>query len=737
MITPRSVAFLLSAGLASLLAFPATSQDSANAADTIQVDPDDIGGVVIGPDGPEAGVWVIAETTDLPTTYRKIVVTDDAGRFLIPDLPDANYRVWVRGYGLADSEPRPASPGEHIPLTAVAAPSEEVAAEIYPASYWYSLIEVPAADEFPGTGEQGNGISPSMRTQADWIYMMKAHCNLCHQIGTLATREIPESLGSFASTHDAWLRRVQSGQNGAAMVRGMAAFGSRGYEMFADWTDRIAAGELPPAPPRPAGLERNLVLTLWEWGGETAFIHDEIATDKRDPTVNANGAIYGTDFHNDALHVLDPLDHTTSTVPVSVRVPFEPVDNGLLTYNQFAPSPYWGEERLWTNIAHPHNPMMGADGRVWMTASVHDGRNPDFCRRGSDHPSARAYPLEGPSAMHAQVFDPASGEHRLIDTCFSTHHLQFAEDEDDTLYFSSGGDVIGWINTRIFDETGDPARAQGWCALIVDHNGDGMIGEYTEPDEPLNPDLDWRVNPGSYGLAVNPVDRTIWFAAPGIGTMRPAEDGIPGRIVRLDVGDNPPVTCRTEVYEPPFDASGSRDIGAFTPRGVDVDRNGVIWTALAGSGHLASFDRNKCDVLVGPDATGQHCPEGWTLYQTPGPAFDGAPASTNSDFHYYNWVDQFNTLGLGENVPIANGTGSDSLLALLPETGEWLKLRVPYPLGFYSRGMDGRIDDPSAGWKGRAVYADYGQNAVWHIEGGRGTRSSLVKFQLRPEPLAR
>ena len=108
----------------------------------------------------------------------------------------------------------------------------------------------------------------------------------------------------------------------------------------------------------------------------------------------------------------------------------------------------------------------------------------------------------------------------------------------------------------------------------------------------------------------------------------------------------------------------------------------------------------------------------------------------SADFHYYNWVDQFNTLGLGENIPIATGSTSDSLLAFLPDEEQFIIMRVPYPLGFYSRGMDGRIDDPNGGWKGRAVWADYGTNAVWHTEGGKGTQGNLVKFQVRPNPLA-
>ena len=717
------------------LAAVVVTQDAPVRPDSVSLDPDDVGGVVTSPNGSEAGVWVIAETDDLATTFRKIVVTDELGRYLLPDLPDATYRVWVRGYGLVDSTPVDAVPGQQVQLTAVPAPDPQAAAAIYPANYWHSLLEVPPASAFPGTGTPGNGISPEMRTQADWIYQMKATCELCHQIGTRATREIPESLGAFDSSHAGWIRRVQSGQNGAAMARGMERFGELGYAMYADWTDRIAAGEVPPAPPRPQGLERNLVLTLWEWGGPTAFVHDEITTDKRDPTVNAHGPLYGVDHHNDALLVLDPTTHTATEIPVPMRDPYVPADNALLTYSSFAASPYWGNEVLWTNPAHPHNPMMDREGRVWMTAAVHEGVNPDFCRAGSTHPSARAFPLEGPTGMHAQVYDPATARFTPIDTCFGTHHLHFAEDDDDTLYFSTGGDVIGWLNTRLFDETGDAASAQGWCALVADHNGDGVIGEYTEPDEPAQPGLDRRLNPGSYGLIVNPLDGSIWFAAPGVGTARPASEGVPGRILRLEVGDNPPASCKAEVYEPPFGSPGLSD--AYTPRGIDVDRNGLIWTALAGSGHLASFDRRKCAVLNGSTATGRHCAEGWTLYQTPGPRFKGASDDTNADFHYYNWVDQFDTLGLGANVPIANGSGSDSLLALQPETGAWVTLRVPYPLGFYTRGMDGRIDDAAAGWKGRGVYADYGQNAVWHIEGGRGTRSSIVKFQIRPDPLAK
>src|SRR5436190_11018264 len=132
-------------------------------AQAIPIDNDDLAGVVSSTNGPEAGVWVIAETTDLPTKFGKIVVTDDQGRYLIPDMPSANYQVWVRGYGLVDSPKVGAMPGRNLDLTAVVAPDPIAAAQYYPAAYWFSLLQVPGKDEFPGTGPNGNGISPNMQ----------------------------------------------------------------------------------------------------------------------------------------------------------------------------------------------------------------------------------------------------------------------------------------------------------------------------------------------------------------------------------------------------------------------------------------------------------------------------------------------------------------------------------------------------------------------------------------------
>ena len=689
----------------------------------------DLRGVVRSPGGPEAGVWVIAETDDLDTLFRKVVVTGDDGRFLVPDLPDAAYRVWVRGYGLADSEPVTVRPGETVTLRATPAATPQEAAAVYPANYWYSLLEPPARDEFPGTGPDGNGISPALRSQAAWVDVTKQGCQLCHQMGNRFTFDVSH-LDQFDSSVDAWDHRVTFGQRGAQMSGVVNRFGrERGLAMFADWSDRIAAGEVPPAPPRPQGVERNLVLTMWEWAGETSYVHDEVTTDKRQPTVNADGLVYGVSITQDTLVVTDTARHESIEIPIPLREPAEMVPSMFPTAPGFEPSPYWGDEIIFDAPANPHNPMMDARGRVWLTSTIRRRNNPDWCKEGSAHPSARYFPVER-SGRQISVYDPETETFTLIDSCYGTHHLQFAEDQSDTLWFSGDPHVVGWLDTKMYDETGNEQASQGWCPTVIDTHGDGRITQpWNEPGEESDPVRDTRLAGFAYGIIANPVDDSAWIARTG---------PFPGRLVRLDRGDNPPETCIAEVYEPPSMENPDVDSSqtGHAPRGVDVDRNGVIWTALSGSGHMASFDRGKCGVLNGPEATGQHCPEGWTLYPTPGPQMKGVTDSGSADYHYYNWVDQFDTLGLGTNVPIAPGSGSDSLLALLPETGEWVVLRVPYPLGFFARGLDGRIDDPDAGWKGRGLWANYGSNLNWHIEGGQGRRSSIIHFQLRPYPLA-
>jgi hypothetical protein len=689
---------------------------------TVQIDADDIGGVVTGPGGPEAGVWVIAETSDLPTKFVRIVVTDGRGRYVLPDLPGANYSVWVRGYGLVDSPKSQSRPGRTVNLTAVQAPNAKVAAEYYPAGYWFSLLQVPAASEFPGTGPNGNGISPNFTSQASFLRVLKSGgCWACHQLGNKATREIPAALGTFESHAAAWDRRVQSGQAGGGMTQNLNQWGrQRMLAMFGDWTQRIANGEVPPAPPRPTGIERNIVITQWDWADPKVYLHDVVSTDRRNPTINANGPVYGAlELSGDYTPVLDPAKHVASKIPLTVRDPATPPTSPQMP----APSPYWGDEVIWTSKNNVHNPMIDHLGRVWLTSAVRPSDNPPMCREGSAHPSAKLTPVLR-AGRHLAVYDPKTQKLTHIGTCFGTHHLMFAEDANHTLWTSGGGPVVGWLNTKLFDETGDEERAQGWTALIMDTNGNGRRDAHVEANQPVDPTKDKRIGAGFYGVAPAP-DGSVWGSSLGF----------PGSVIRLVPGSNPPETALAEYYEVPYGNPGASVQGVFSPRGFDVDRDGVAWVALA-SGHLASFDRRKCKgPLNGPTATGQHCPEGWSFWAEPLPQMKGVTTPGSAEGSYYTWVDQFDTFGLGRNIPINTGNASEGLLAL--KDGRWVVMRVPYPLGFFTKWMDGRIDDPNAGWKGRGLWTTISTRAPFHQEGGKGTTSKVMKFQLRPDPLAK
>jgi hypothetical protein len=710
----------------------------------IKIKATDIGGVVSSSKGPEAGVWVIAETTSLPTRYIKEVVTDDRGRYLIPDLPkNAKYTVWARGYGLVDSPKTETEPGKTVNLKPSVAPDPKTAAQYYPANYWYALLKVPEKNEFPGTGPAGNGISTNVKNQGQWLHLVKTDsCESCHQLGNQYTRTIPPMFAKFDSPAQAWARRVESGQAGNAMKGGLAQLGpERATAEFGDWTTRIAKGELPAeAPPRPQGLERNVVITQWDWADPKAYLHDEIATDKRNPSVNANGLIYGSpEESRDYLPVLDPVHNTIAQVKIPFRdanTPGQP--------KPLQPSTFWEDEPIWDSHTTVHNPMFDGKGRLWYTARIRPGNNePAFCKEGSSLTSAKLTPLAN-SGRQLSVYDPATKQTSMIDTCYATHHLLFAEDANNTLWTSSGGGggVIGWLNTKVWDQTHDEQKSQGWSALVLDTNGNGKRDAYAEAEQkvttaPSGESLgtsaaitgpaadttkDTRLNAAPYGIAIG-TDGSVW------GSIL----GFPGGIVRVVPGSNPPETTLTEYYEVPWN-NPKASVSGFSPRGMDIDRNNVAWVAL-GSGHLASFDRRKCKgPLNGPTAIGQHCPEGWTLYPTPGPNFKNVKDSGSADSHYYDWVDQFDTLGLGKNTPIATGNSSDSLLALV--NGKWVVMRVPYPLGFFAKGMDGRVDDPKAGWKGKGVWTTWGTRTPFHSETGKGTMSKVVHFQVRPDPLA-
>ena len=674
---------------------------------SVAIDPDDIGGVVRSAEGPEAGVWVVAETDDLPTKFIRIVVTDDQGRYVLPDLPQATYQVWVRGYGLVDSTPVNGRVGQTLNLTAVLAPTPRDAAEVYPASYWFALAEVP----------EGPIAQTELTTQVKF-------CIACHPLGSKITREIPTHLGTVSSHLEAWDERVLAGVAAPIMGRSWENLGPQ-RTMLSDWSERIAAGEFPQeGPTRPSDVERNIVVTMWDWANATAYAHDEIASDKRDYQFNANGLIWGPNQFGDTesadtLNWLDPVKHETGMIKIPTTIPRSEPEQ----------SPYFAEP-IWSAAVQPRCAGFDEFGRVYVAGVYRTAaEQPNFCKTGSTNKFAQWYPLDSGSKQ-VPVWDPETEQFTVVDTCFRTDHNDLGE--DDNIYWGFTGGV-GWIDTQALDQAlertspGQPLNqeaVQGWCQGVLDTNGDGQITQgWTEPDQPIDPTKDHRINFRCYQPSVAP-DGAVWC---GSGSERANE------IVRVEIGRNPPQSCRAERYELPTD----QDVAGA--RGLEVDSEGVVWANLSATDHFASFDRRKCrGPLNGPNATGQHCQEGWEFHPIPTLKFQNLP-TRGPELMYLTHVDRFDVLGLnnGNDIVMSSLNNSSALLAFRPESRTFVTMRVPYPLGFLARSVHGRIDDLSAGWKGRGLWAAFGAYAPWHVEGGPGTRPKVAKFQLRPNPLAK
>jgi hypothetical protein len=682
-----------------------------------------ISGTVTSPAGSEAGVWVIAETRDLGKRFLKIVVTDDQGRFLLPDLPKAKYRVWSRGYGLVDSNKLQASPGATLELKNSVATSPAQAAQLDPANYWASLIRVPPDSEFPGTGDVGNGINPAMQSQQHWISNMVESCQYCHQLGDKASRELPTTGEPIAAWHQRILTHRLSddrpdhpydlrnvyNQRKKATFEQLGA--DRAFGMFADWTSRIAKGEVPPVPPRPVGIERDLVVTLWDIA-DGRFIHSSVATDRRNPTANANGPVYANITYTGMLAALDPKTGKEEDYKLLD-------ENGKVLNSD-------------KNKTGNHYAAIDTKGRVWMAIQNETGptgakpvlaKDQDFCADPSNK-YVSYFPRDATGMPPVVVYEPKTKTTTAIPVCFGMHHLIF--DANERLYFGSDKDVVGWVDVNVWDKTKDPASAVGWCPFVLDTNGDGKItpdrNQWNTKLDALDPSKDTLIVVGNHGLTISPKDQSFWTAR--------SSPGLPPAIIRVETGAKPPQTCKTEYYEAP--KVNGRHL-AFPPKGVDIDSQGVVWVAF-GSGAIGRFDRSKCKVLNGPTATGQHCPEGWEIIETPGPQYAGT--NVGSNWIYGVFVDHNNTFGLGKDVPIFPNASGEELFAYIAKDKKFLHLRVPYPLGFTPFSVEGRMDDAKAGWKGRGLWATNNSVVPWHQETGQGSSNYAVHFQLRPTPLA-
>ena len=288
-----------------------------------------------------------------------------------------------------------------------------------------------------------------------------------------------------------------------------------------------------------------------------------------------------------------------------------------------------------------------------------------------------------------------------------------------TLYFNELlGPIVGWLNTREYDRTGDEQASQGWCPQVIDTNGDGKITKpWNPPDGPIDARRDTEVRYNLYSVIPSPVDGSAWGAS----------EHFPGYIVRVDRGDNPPETCITEVYKVPEPG--------IDPRGIDIDSNGIVWTALAASSHLASFDRTKCSVLNGPRRSTAR-----TARQDGSCMFPTAPVSRARTFRPTSTT----TTGSISTTSRASARTRRSRPARTPTR---CSCSIPKPANGPScacRTRSGSIIAVStaasmiraAGWKGRGLWANYGTHLIWHTEGGKGTAGKTVHFQIRPDPLA-
>ena len=310
------------------------------------------------------------------------------------------------------------------------------------------------------------------------------------------------------------------------MMGGVGSMGKeRALAMFADWTNRIAAGELPPAPPRPQGVERNVVITEWDWAGPKAYLHDEIATDKRNPTVNANGLLYGApELSTDIVPVLDPVRHTATQVKMPVRDPKTPAPGKPLQ-----PSAYWGEEAIWDSQANMHNPMFDEKGRVWFTSVIRPPENPAFCKEGSSHPSAKLFPVNR-SGRQLAFYDPKTqavhaDRHVLQHAPSAVRGGRQQHAVDQQRRGRRRGGLAEHEDVRRRRTTSRSRRAGR--ALILDTNGNGKRDAYVEPNQPVDPAKDKRISGRVLRGDGEPGGRVDLGIGAGLpGSDRAAESGV-------------------------------------------------------------------------------------------------------------------------------------------------------------------------------------------------------------------
>ena len=440
---------------------------------------------------------------------------------MLPDLPKATYRVWVRGYGLVDSPKVTTEPGKILNLTAVVAPNLAAAAQYYPAIYWFSMIRIPDRSRFPGTGADGNGIPVTFKTQDQWLDTIKTNgCGNCHQIGNYATRTIPAGARPFrfvdrrlgAAPAVRTGRRDHDRHHGAPMLTPDGGH----LAALADWTDRIKAGELPSAtPPRPTGVERNLVVTVRDWSDPKHYLHDLTLTDKRNPTVNGYGLIYGAaELSTDNLPILDPVHNTKTVMKVPVARSEIHAELGARQSGAGAVALLGHRADLGQPGQRPQSDDgPGRPGLFHGADSARPRTRRITARANLPLRSAQLYPLAGTpdgfvqNARQVTVYDPEDQEvlvHRHLLRHPSSQFRRGCRQHAVAEQQQPGQSRRGRLDQHQ-DVSGRPATRRSrraGRALIVDTNGNGKRDEgYNEPGRPADSAKDTRIPFGMYGIS--------------------------------------------------------------------------------------------------------------------------------------------------------------------------------------------------------------------------------------------
>ena len=391
------------------------------------------------------------------------------------------------------------------------------------------------------------------------------------------------------------------------------------------------------------------MLTLWDWGSAQDGRSDNVV-DRQTRSAHATptGQIYGVSQPTDALMVLDPVENKASVVKIpSMSSALAPA----------TVSPTWAD-RIWNHQADPRSAEMDAKGRVWLTARNHNER-PAFCADVEKNKYAKNYKLPtgrggGGGAKQVANYDTKTQKFEFVDVCFSVDHNELSE--DNFIYYGTNNS-LGWVDMDTWDKTHDAEKSQGWCPAIIDSNGDGKIGPgWSEPDSPVDPAKDRRVEFGCYAIAYSEKDHGVWCSS-NVGNQF--------KLTFITKGANPPESCRAEMYTPPGGAASADD--GHRRRHRRRQRHRLrSWRV---SGQLIAFDRRKCKS---PDrkADGQHCPEGWTIYRNNEPKYTNSPY--NASEPYLNHIDSVDALGLGKDSPIYASINTDSMEVFSAKTKQFV-----------------------------------------------------------------